>query len=313
LLHQELGIDGPVRFPQLTLSGAVSAGLILFLGDEFVLRLPFDPDNADRVQRNYLGLEMARDRLRSNLKINTPEPLMNTEFDGVPFTVEERIPGVLLSRLDPSRWPTEADRAFELLLAMQALPVERPPDQAAQWRDTVATFQRATVWAIDAEERKLAADFAAMAADLDASCIPLCLSHGDFHWRNMLVNDTDCGLGLFDWDRWSLAAPATLDFLHFVMVRRQLCGQLSWAAAFTDWIAGAGTNKQELRWTERFEESAGLVPGWRTPAVTYYWSQKISVVVGTDHDLNRSWIRENFLDLLPRMHDLVRAALNATA
>ena len=311
-LHQELEIDGPVRFPQLTLSGAASAGLILFLGDAFVLRLPFDPENADRVQRNYLGLEMARDRLRSALQINTPEPLMNTEFDGVPFTVEERIPGVLLSRLDPSRRPTEADRAFELLLAMQALPVERPPDQTALWRDTVATFERATVWAIDAEERKLAADFVAMAADLDASSIPLCLSHGDFHWRNMLVNDTDCGIGLFDWDRWSLAAPATHDFLHFVMIHRQLCGQLSWATAFSDWIAGAGANEQELRWTERFTERAGLVPGWRTPAATHYWSRNITEMAGTDYDLNRSWIRENFLDLLPRMHDLVRAALNAT-
>ncbi|HJN66020.1 MAG TPA: hypothetical protein QF761_07445, partial [Pirellulales bacterium] len=74
----------------------------------------------------------------------------------------------------------------------------------------------------------------------------------------------------------------------------------------------AGANEQELRWTERFTERAGLVPGWRTPAATHYWSRNITEKAGTDYDLNRSWIRENFLDLLPRMHDLVRAALNAT-
>lgn len=304
-IADRLGLPPPSGFPRVEVSGATTAGLILFPGRDVVVRVPLQPESLQRLERNHEGLVHARG-LRERIGADTPEPLLRDRFGAVDFSVEQRLQGKMLDHLEPSMWPGHEDRMLELLLSMQAIGRDGEVDAARQWRETVVEpFRRAVAWGRDASERQAIEEYAAAAADTDPTLVPLTLSHGDFKWNNMLVTDADHDLGLFDWDRWSPHELATHDFLHFVLSRRVFRRKRPWADMLAEWVAGDGADEPERRWTEKFVAHAGLAPGWQGPAVMAYWARTTAVMAGTDYDLNRRWFHPNFLALLPQMRAAV--------
>jgi SAM-dependent methyltransferase len=305
----ELGLGAVSGRPRIRLSGAHSAGLIVFLDRHSVLRVPLEPDAETRVTSNFEGLEVARDSVRKQAPVRTPEPLLAGSYDGVAFTAETLLGGRSLEDGDVGERADSEERMFDLLLAIQQVETAASPsnEPGYPWSERIVQpLLRAIPWAETTEQREMATEVANRAADLDASRLPLSFSHGDFKWANMLVGEPDTPLGLVDWDRWRASDLATHDFIHLVCNHRKLRDRCAWPQAFRAWFDGTGADAAERAWTGRFTEAWGLAPGWELTGGLAYWVREVASSAGSVYDLDRAWIRKTFLELLPLVHEKLR-------
>ena len=301
---RELDLVPGTDRPSLRVGGAHSAGLIMILGRKCVVRVSLEPADADRVQRNFKGLNAARDLVRTAIDVRTPEPLLDGSYEGVPFTVESHLEGRTIDRMRPRERAPHEEKMFDLLLALKQLePSPAPPGEESFWRQRVVLpLEKAVAWAETDAQRGIATEVAAYAAEIDGASISPAFSHGDFKWANMLVTDSIPTVGLVDWDRWDTRDFVSYDFLHFVCNHRKLRDGCAWPDAFRSWLAGEGQDEQELRWTDRFCERHSLRPGWELASGLAYWAREVASSAGTPFDLDRPWIRRTFLSLLPQFH-----------
>jgi aminoglycoside phosphotransferase (APT) family kinase protein len=296
-------------FPDVMISRAEGGGgLLLFLGDDAVVRVAFREAARRRVETNYRALERIREFRGVGLRCRTPEPLLLEEFDGVLVGAESRLEGRTADRYAPAEVAGIEDSLFRVLMELQQIePGVCDPD--VQWRQhAVVPFQRLSAWVVTDEQRRMVTEIAEFLAMAGGSALPLRRSHGDFKLANALVSESEPRIAVIDWDLYSDARFATIDFLHLVIHRRALKQRKARQLCMLDWLDGREADEVESRWTLEFAESQGLRDDWRMFAALTYWVREFANRVGTSYDLRTDWIQRNFLDLLPIVHRQVMHA-----
>jgi SAM-dependent methyltransferase/aminoglycoside phosphotransferase (APT) family kinase protein len=305
-----LSLRDDIGFPQVV-SATSTAGLIVTLGRDAIVRVPLDPINTERVRRNFDGLEKAQVVALACNRFIAPQPLVSDKFHGVSYTVESFVGGTPYAGLSDKQKERGDRQVFDLLVDLKAFgdspPV--PSDEAEVWRKVVGEPLRALPAQLsDGEDRRNLAMLLESADEGATIALPVAFMHGDFWWGNILFDDSKSRLALIDWDRWAEHDFATHDFLHFVCYRRMLRTNRKWHEVFSDWLNGAGADSLEADATHRFAERLQLPKGWKPWAGLAYWVREVSGHHPSKLQLDPGWQRQIVGGALPALLKHVSAA-----
>ena len=289
-------------FPDVMVGRGEGGGLLLCVGSETILRVAFREAARTRVETNYRALERMREFRGLGLRCFTPEPLLLEEFDGVLVGAESRLAGSTADRLSPAKLASIEHSLFRVLMELQRIePGVCDPEE--QWRQhAVVPFERLHAWVVTDEQRQMVTEIAEFLAVTGGTLLPMRRSHGDFKLANALVSESEPRIAVIDWDLYSDARLATIDFLHLVIHRRALKQRKARQLCLLDWLGGRDGDEVESGWTLEFAESQGLRGDWRVVAALTYWVREFANRVGTSYDLRTDWIQAHFLNLLPAVH-----------
>jgi hypothetical protein len=289
-------------FPDVMVGRAEGGGLLLLVGSGAVVRVAFRKAARIRVETNYRALERMHEFRGLGLHCRTPEPLLLEEFDGVLVSAESRLAGRTADRYAPAKLDGIEHDLFRVLMELQRIePGVCDPEE--QWRQhAVVPFERLHAWVVTDAQRQMVTEIAEFLAVTGGNLLPMRRSHGDFKLANALVSESEPRIAVIDWDLYSDARFATIDFLHLVIHRRALKHRKARQLCLLDWLGGRETDDVESHWTLEFAESQGLRGDWRVVAALTYWVREFANRVGTSYDLRKDWIQAHFLNLLPAIH-----------
>jgi hypothetical protein len=302
-VRNQLDIDDRTAHPTIRLSATSSAGLIAFLGNAAIIRVPLDPLNERRVQRNFDGLRHAQLIRSARPSFSAPLPLFNGMFAGVAYTVESYIPGRTFKSLSPEECVTAANSAFGFSVEL----AERALRRTASTEDKVSAGKVMTrIRAIfdtveDERQRRSLEKLSDLATQFELEMLPVGFSHGDFWWGNILFDFASNQIGLVDWDAWSPAEPVTNDFLHFVCYRRVVRDNCTWAEAFSEWLRERNVDSLERQWMERLATALELGSSWREMAALMYWIREVSGHGESKLRFDHAWTDMMFNQALPSL------------
>jgi hypothetical protein len=284
-------------------SGGTSAGIIAGIGNQVIVRVPLEPSNEGRVRRNFEGLQKAAALLTGCPALRLPSALLMDKFHGMLFTVESQLPGVLLREFSPSSRASFESLMFELLLQIKVHTTssELPLTYEQLWRESVINELARMVSHLPSPARSIGNALWEKVTSTVVPSLPIAFTHGDFSWRNIILNDGNRTVGLIDWDRWSSANFATHDFLHFLCHRRALRDSCTWAGALSDWLAQRKIDSQEAEWTRRFADELRLPNGWKPVVALAYWLRQVAGNDSLKYQLNDVWLKQHFSDIAPCM------------
>jgi len=289
-------------FPRVHVSATSTAGLILKLGHDAVVRVPLDPVNEKRVQRNFEGLKRAHAIAAASKKFAAPRPLLADRFHGVPFAVESAVEGIPYADLSEAQKDRRDRLLFELLIDLKCSPVAEAPRESAEdlWRRRVVEPLHSIAAQLpNVDYRRDVAVLLRSAEAYNSGAIPLAFTHGDLWAGNVLYGENG-SLALIDWDGWSAGDLATHDLLHFTCYRRVLKTGRTWSESFSDWLDGIGEDATETDGIRRFAERLALPDGWKSRAALAYWVREI-----TGHPPSKIYLDPDWL------HRMVPLALSA--
>ncbi len=303
------------RFPRIRLSATSTAGLIIMLGREAIARVPLDPVNEVRVQRNFEGLQRAQAIAAVSNGFMVPRPLVSETLHGAPYTVETFVEGTPYTNLSDADKARGDRQAFDLLVELKSLHTTQslpPPSKSVIWRNEVVERLRAIIRQLpDAETRSHAARLLELAQEAETNELPLAFTHGDFWCGNILFNGKNGLLALIDWDRWSEHDLATHDFLHYVCYRRVARTGCKWPDALCNWLDGIAADPIEAEGTQRFADRLELRTDWMPLAGLAYWVREVTGHHASKLELDRSWVRHVVDAPLPTLVRRVSAVVQS--
>jgi SAM-dependent methyltransferase/aminoglycoside phosphotransferase (APT) family kinase protein len=310
-LYPRLSIRDDIGFPKVKVSATSTAGLIVTLGRDAVVRVPLDPINAERVRRNFDGLERVQAVAVACNKFVAPQPLVSDKFHGASYTVESFVGGTPYADLSDEQKERGDRQVFDLLVELKAFrdPRSVPTSAPEVWRKLVGEPLRALLAQLsDGEDRRHLAILLESVDEGATIVLPVAFTHGDCWWGNILFDDSKSQLALIDWDRWAEQDFVTHDFLHFVCYRRVLRTNRKWHEAFSAWLNGTGTDPIEGDATHRFAERLALPDGWKPWAGLAYWVREVSGHHPSKLQLDPGWLRQIVGGALPALVKHVTAA-----
>ena len=218
------------RFPHAQLLGEGAESRVYALSETTVLRVP-KGGTAGFWERRRVFCE----RLAGlDLGFRTPVVLDRGAVGGVPYFVEERIPGQDLTAALPRLAGTARTRAFDSYLdaavAMGTVPLDDgwfgevladEPVRAHTWVEFLCQRVRACAAAASSRVRADLPDLDRSVAELCAEVAPLDLDapslvHGDIFPGNVLVDDSGAVVGVVDFASLTMAGDPALDVVGAV-------------------------------------------------------------------------------------------------
>lgn len=224
-----------IKMNTTTFQGGSLVSLLFLDGSDtprYVLRIPRDRAQPERVLANYKALE----NLRSiNAVAGTvPRPVFQGEVNGSALTVETCMHGSslyaeLASEHGAARISTIMDGVFDWLWRLHS----------ATWTDTDPAFRAAVasetrqVLETDLIRPESAAYLAELIDPVATTGLPSAFCQGDFNSNNVLIAENGLPSGVVDWE-YSGPGPAVFDL--FSMLRTSLMKPESEAGAVGDQV-----------------------------------------------------------------------------